>query len=50
VTVETDGKPVAFPVSDVEKANLVFELSPQPKRGRPKSSKKSTGNTGHPEK
>jgi ribosome maturation factor RimP len=51
VAVVVDGKRIEVPLADVVEANLVFELSPQPKKGarqekggkgrRPDSSKRS---------
>lgn len=39
VTLDADGKLFTLTLSDVSRANLVFELTPQPKRGRPQSPK-----------
>lgn len=39
VEVEVDGKPVSAPLSDIERAHLIFELPAHPKGGRPKPGK-----------
>ncbi len=39
VSIEVDGKPVAAPLDDVERAHLIFELPAHPKAGRPKLGK-----------
>lgn len=41
VAVTVDGKRIEVPLADVAEANLVFELSPQPKKGGPKHAPKN---------
>src|SRR5262249_27893613 len=43
VAVRVDGKRIEVPFADVAEANLVFELSPQPKQGLPKKTKQPAG-------
>lgn len=39
VTIDADGKLFVTTLSEISRANLVFELTPQPKRGRPQTPK-----------
>lgn len=40
IAIVADGKRIEVPFADVESANLVYELSPQPKKGAGKGAKK----------
>jgi ribosome maturation factor RimP len=46
VAVTVDGKRIEVPLADVAEANLVFELSPQPKKGGPKHGPKTANKSG----